>query len=127
MFKNGSNENQKPIIASIITELRESNNLKQKDVAEFLHVTVSAVSHYEQGITAPSTEIIVKLADYYNVSTDYILCRCQNKVDYTKLVDIKLNRNTTIGDAIKIMSSASKSDKEFLVYALNLIDKSKDN
>lgn len=59
--------------------LRKSNNKTQQDIADILGITRPAYTAYEQGKRNPDYEILEKIADYYNVSTDYLLGRTDNK------------------------------------------------
>ena len=56
-----------------IRELREDNDLKQKEVAEYLGTTQQVYSRYEKGENEMPIRHIVALAKFYNVTTDYIL------------------------------------------------------
>lgn len=56
-----------------IRELREDNNLKQKDIADILQTTQQVYSRYEKGINEIPVRHIITLSKYYNVSCDYIL------------------------------------------------------
>ncbi len=56
-----------------LKELREDNDLKQKELAEYLHIKQNTYSQYENGQRQLPIDILIKLAKYYNVSTDYIL------------------------------------------------------
>lgn len=56
-----------------LKDLREDYNLKQKDIAEYLHIKQNTYSQYENGQRQLPIDILIKLAKYYNVSTDYIL------------------------------------------------------
>lgn len=56
-----------------IKDLREDNDLKQKDIANYLNCSQVCYSHYELGKRDIPTEVLIKLAKFYNVSTDYIL------------------------------------------------------
>lgn len=125
MNKNSNNEisNITNVIAKTLVDLRELNDYTQKEVAEKLCVTVSAVSHYENGISIPPSEAIIKLANLYNVSTDYLLNRCVSKTDFTKTVDIKLSNNLTIANAVDIMRNMSKQEKEFIAHYLDMVRK----
>lgn len=58
--------------------LRESMNYSQMKVAEIFGVGQSSVVRYEKGEASPSLELLVKMADYYDVSLDYILGRTDN-------------------------------------------------
>lgn len=56
-----------------IKDLREDNDIKQKELAEFLHIKQNTYSQYENGQRQLPIDILIKLAQFYNVSTDYIL------------------------------------------------------
>jgi transcriptional regulator with XRE-family HTH domain len=55
--------------------LRTQNDLKQIELANKLGVQSSAISKYENGQLEISNELLIKLADIFNVSTDYLLGR----------------------------------------------------
>ena len=63
---------------SRIRDLREDNDLKQKDLALYLLVDQSTYSDYENGRINVPIEQLIKIADYYNVSLDYITGRTEN-------------------------------------------------
>lgn len=56
-----------------IRNLREDHDMKQREVAEFLNCSQQVYSNYELGQRDIPTEILIKLSQLYNVSTDYIL------------------------------------------------------
>ncbi len=56
-----------------LKDLREDADLKQKEIAQYLHIKQNTYSQYENGQRQLPTDVLVKLAKYYNVSTDYIL------------------------------------------------------
>ena len=58
--------------------IREDRDIKQKQVAEILNVSQNTYSQYETGVISLTAEVLVKLADYYNVSVDYLLDRTNN-------------------------------------------------
>lgn len=58
-----------------LKELRERNNLLQKDVAARLNCSVPVYCRYEKGDRMPSTDTLKDLADFYHVTVDYILGR----------------------------------------------------
>lgn len=62
-----------------LRDLREDNDLRQKDIAEILNVSQNTYSQYETGVIALTAEVLIKLADYYNVSVDYLLDRTNEK------------------------------------------------
>lgn len=57
----------------VLKELREEKGLKQKDLAVILNVSDKAISSWELGRTEPSMEIIVAIAKFFGVTTDYLL------------------------------------------------------
>jgi len=56
-----------------LKDLREDSDLKQKELAEYLHIKQNTYSQYENGQRQVPIDVLIKLAKYYNVSTDYIL------------------------------------------------------
>ena len=56
-----------------IRDLREDHDLKQRELAEYLNCSQRVYSNYELGQRDIPTDILIKLAQYYNVSVDYIL------------------------------------------------------
>lgn len=65
-----------------IRDLREDNDLTQQDIAQVLGCTQTAYSLYEIGKRDIPTQVLIKLADYYNVSVDYLLGRTNSKTLY---------------------------------------------
>ena len=55
--------------------LRIERNLSQQQLSEALNVSKSRISMYEQGERQPNLEMLVSIANYFNVSTDYLLGR----------------------------------------------------
>ena len=56
-----------------IKNLREERDLKQKDLAEILNISVSNISKYESSDMVPSLEVFKKIAEYFDVSADYLI------------------------------------------------------
>ena len=67
-----------------IKDLREDKDLTQKQVADFLICDQSLYSKYERGERPLPLELAAKLADFYGVSVDYLLCRTNNANPYPK-------------------------------------------
>lgn len=59
--------------SSRLKELRQTKNLRQEQVAKLIGVNKSAISSYENDLRQPSFDILVRLANLYRVSTDYLL------------------------------------------------------
>lgn len=61
-----------------LRDLREDNDLTQTQIAELLGIQQTVYSRYERGFQNIPLEFLLILADYYQVSTDYILGRTNN-------------------------------------------------
>ena len=61
-----------------IKNLREDSDLRQREVAAVLNVSQNTYSQYENGVIELTASNLVKLADLYNVSVDYLLGRTKN-------------------------------------------------
>ena len=59
--------------------IREDNVLRQSVIAKMLNVSQNTYSQYETGVIALTAEVLIKLADYYGVSVDYLLDRTDKK------------------------------------------------
>lgn len=62
-----------------IRDLREDKDMTQTQIAEILNCSQRVYSNYERGDIDIPTDILKKLADFHNVSVDYILERTNNK------------------------------------------------
>ena len=65
-----------------IKEIRIDNDIKQKEIADYLNVSQNTYSQYETGDISLTAEILIKLSDYYNVSIDYLLDRTNDRKRY---------------------------------------------
>lgn len=62
-----------------LRDMREDADLKQKDVADYLGIQQTVYSRYERGFQTIPLEYLIKLADYYHVSLDYLIGRSPTK------------------------------------------------
>ncbi|MBQ8540594.1 MAG: helix-turn-helix transcriptional regulator [Clostridia bacterium] len=67
-----------------LKDLREDSDIKQKTIADFLHIKQNTYSQYENCQRQLPIDILIQLADFYNVSTDYILGITDVKTPYPK-------------------------------------------
>lgn len=65
-----------------IRDLREDADLYQKDLAEYLQCSQVCYSHYEIGKRDIPTDVLIKLARFYNTSVDYLLGLTDVKTPY---------------------------------------------
>lgn len=103
-----------------LKQIRNSKNLLQTKVAMDLNITQETISSYETGRVFPSSDMLIKLANYYNTSIDYLLCRTKYNMP---IDDIKPN-NITDADfillnKIKNLSSINRAKAEAYIDGLN--------
>lgn len=61
-----------------VRDLREDADLTQQQIADRIGITQRKYSYIETGSQPLTDELLVKLADYYKVSIDYLLCQTNN-------------------------------------------------
>jgi transcriptional regulator with XRE-family HTH domain len=71
-----------------LKELRNQKGIYQKELAEVLGVSRPTITQYEQGKRNPDTDMLNKIADYFEVSVDYLLGRTNKKNEMAKLEKI---------------------------------------
>lgn len=74
-----------------LQKLRNDRELTQKQLSKILGIKRALLSNYERGATLPSVRNLVKIADYFNVSTDFLLGRSMAQTsDIVDLTDEQL-------------------------------------
>ena len=84
------------MVADRIKTLRENRGLTQSELSRLLGITRSSVNAWEMGISVPSTQYVVELAEIFKVSTDYLLgvdCSASISVAGLDEKDIQLVHN----------------------------------
>jgi len=76
------------MVGDILKSIREENNFTQDDIASILNIKRQTYSSYERNKSLPDINTLSKLADYYNISTDYLLGRTnvRNYIEYNDLI-----------------------------------------
>lgn len=67
-----------------LRDLREDADLNQTQIAKYLGMSQTGYSKYETGENDIPTQVLIKLAQYYKTSVDYILGLCDEKTPYKK-------------------------------------------
>ena len=86
-----------------IKELRNSLNLTQVELAKSLNVTKQCVSNWENDNIQPSVDMLLKIAKYFNVSTDYLLGK-----ESKKTIDVSLLNDDQISHIRQIIKDISE-------------------
>lgn len=63
------------MLSQRLKECRKLKSVTQKDIANFLGISERAYQHYELSTREPNNETLLKLAEYFDVTTDYLLGR----------------------------------------------------
>ena len=87
--------------SNILRQLRSEKNISTYKLADILHVSRSSISNYETGIRTPDYELLVEIANFFNVSIDYLLGRTSDRrtddqilEEYSVICDVKnLDKN----------------------------------
>ena len=69
-----------------LRDLREDKDLLQKDIAKVINMSQTGYSQYETETNDIPTEILKKLASYYETSIDYLLCLTDERKPYPKSI-----------------------------------------
>ena len=87
-----------------IKKLRVSRGLNQVEFAKIIGVTKQCVSNWENDNVMPSVEMLVKVADYFGVTTDYILGRAEKTtIDASGLTDVQISHiSLIVEDMVKL-------------------------
>lgn len=107
----------------IITLLRKERNISQKNAANDLGVSQALLSHYEKGIRECGLDFLVKSADYYGVSCDYLLGRSPEPagktISYNDIPDHDPNaRDASSKSGGGVMASFNK---KLIINSLNIL------
>ena len=62
-----------------IQDLRTAADMSQKQLSEILHISQRSYSHYETGSRNIPVEMLIRLANYYDISVDYLVGRTDKK------------------------------------------------
>lgn len=76
------------MFAARIRYLRQSKGLNQVQLAEKLGVTKQSISNWENDNIMPSIEMLVKAADFFHVTTDYLLAHDPQELEAPQMLDI---------------------------------------
>lgn len=76
-------------------KLRKLHNLSQQKLADILHISQQSVYKYENDITSPDLETLIRMADFFNTSVDYIIGHTDISHKVEPVTDTMLNQDET--------------------------------
>lgn len=101
----------------ILSELRQSRGMTQKELAKVLYVSDGTISNYENGVHYPDVEKLMDIADFFNVTTDYLLGRCKNNLSPDIFSETLIGSKTT-GEILENIQSLDEDHKHALKVIL---------
>ncbi|HCJ4262186.1 TPA: helix-turn-helix domain-containing protein [Listeria innocua] len=93
-----------------LSELRKKKGFSQYKLADELGFSRGQVANYEQGTREPDYQTLLKIADFFNVSTDYLLGRDENNLGDT--IAAHIDSNATEEDIKEILAYIDEKRKE---------------
>ena len=100
-----------------LTELREERNLTQRQLAEALSISNSSISAYETGSRMPPADMLIKMSQYFDVTTDYLLGLTKNRFP-PSLINREIYDGMTVSELIRIASGLLPDEKRALIVVL---------
>ena len=98
-----------------LREIREKKGITQIKLSVEIEVSQEMISHYEIGESKPNIDNLIKLADYFKCSTDYLL----NRTNIPTMLDNINKYNMETADLIYKYNALSDEDKQHLISYLN--------
>lgn len=101
-----------------LKEIRQEKGLYQKDIAQMLNKTITCICDWERGRTEPSIQDLLQLANYFEVSTDYLLGRSND----IGVIETNANLTSEETELLSLFNQMSFRDKNRLLgFAQGLI------
>ncbi len=108
------------IMKNNLKEIRVSKNLLQTKVAIDLNTTQETISSYETGRVFPSADMLINLANYYNTSIDYLLCRTKYNMPIDDIKPNNISENDfLLLNKINKLSNINRAKAEAYIDGLN--------
>lgn len=104
----------------ILTLLRKERGITQKEAAAALGISQALLSHYEKGVRECGLGFVVRAADYYEVSCDYLLGRSSNRTGITLTVD-ELPDEAAQKDSRVVGSVLSTLNKKLIINSISIL------
>lgn len=86
-------------LGELIAELRQDKGLTQKELGDILCVSSGTISNYENGVHLPDVDKVIALANYFHVTTDYLLGRTSSNLP-VELLQQAITNEKTLGDGM---------------------------
>lgn len=104
-----------------LKRLRKERNLTQQDMADFLGITRQGYAKYENGQAETDLETLKKLANFFNVTTDYLIGNVDNEPDIDSMTDKEIDEE--IKEIMKDLNVWYKDEPEDKKEKLKMLRK----
>lgn len=104
----------------ILASLREERGIYQKELAAILKVSVGTISNYENNIHFPDQEALIQLADFFGVTTDYLLGRTPYRYSLETL-NQEFAPNITVSGLLDILQHFNSKNVASLLDFIDLL------
>jgi len=94
---------KKSKFAANLGKLRRERGFSQRQAAAELGISQALLSHYETDTREPKLDFVLKVCDYYSVTTDYILGRTRERNDGASRLSNQVNEITTSLEGLKVI------------------------
>ena len=91
---------------AVLKQLRKNHNLTQKELGSQIGLSKAVVSKYENGMGYPTFDVLIIIANYFKVTTDYLL-----GVEKRKTLDVSMLNETQIDTIRRVIAEFSKSNR----------------
>lgn len=102
-----------------IKKLREKRDITQVRLSTAINVSQETISAYESGKSMPSAETLVRIADFLNTSTDYLLGRISNDSSLIQIMNDKVEED--INELLSNYVRLSSDKKKDLIWFSNVL------
>ena len=115
----GNNMDFKDFKMDNLRQIREKKGFTQTKLSVDIEVSQELISHYETGKSKPNIETLIKLAEYFNCSTDYLLERTNNPSTVKDLNTKDIEINNIIDKYNSLSAENKKQFSNYLDYLSN--------
>ena len=109
-----------------LNRLRSQQGITQKELARLLYRSIGTISNYENGTHEPDYDTLSLLADFYGVSTDYLIGRSGKQYQDT-IHNRPIYSKYTLGRFLRLLDTIPEKYLPLLVCFLCLLEKTKDS
>lgn len=102
----------------LLSEIRKDRHMTQKDLANILHVSVSTISNYEKDVHLPDVDKLTDIADFFDVTTDYLLSRTDSNISPSVFQTMAL-AGRPVRDVLRMMQTLSYEQQRALLVVLD--------